>query len=64
MRLELSHCLEDDISMYDGGQNRFWVVPFVYYLTRLYDNKLPDWFDKDKILKLKEFLKENEIEYE
>ena len=50
MRLELSHCLEDDISMYDGGQNRFWVVPFVYYLTRLYDNKLPDWFDKDKIL--------------
>lgn len=49
MRLELPQCLEDDISMYDGGQNRFWVVPFVYYLTRLYGNKLPDWFDKDKI---------------
>lgn len=50
IQLELSHCLEDDISMYDGGQNCFWVVPFVYYLERLYDNKLPDWFDKDKIL--------------
>lgn len=42
--------VENDIFMYDGGKNRFWVAPFVYYLTRFYDNKLPDWFDKDKIL--------------
>ncbi len=41
---------ENNVAMYDGGQNCFWVVPFVYYLERLYDNKLPDWFDKDKIL--------------
>ena len=49
IQLELSHCLEDDISMYDGGHNYLWVVPFVHYLTRFYNNKLPDWFDCDKI---------------
>lgn len=42
--------VENDIFMYDGGKNRFWVAPFVHYLTRFYDNKLPDWCDKDKIL--------------
>ena len=38
------------LSLYDGGRNRFWVVPFVHYLSRFYNNKLPEWFDKSKIL--------------
>ncbi|MBQ4437936.1 hypothetical protein II898_03585 [bacterium] len=51
MQQEVSQSLlENDVLMYDGGKNRFWVVPFVHYLTRFYSNKLPDWFDKDKIL--------------
>lgn len=41
---------ENVLSLYDGGRNRFWVVPFVHYLSRFYNNKLPEWFDKSKIL--------------
>ena len=41
---------ENELSLYDGGRNRFWVVPFVHYLSRFYNNKLPEWFDKSKIL--------------
>lgn len=40
----------DEIEIYDGGQNRRWVVPFVYYLKKLFNNKLPSWVDKNKIL--------------
>ena len=51
MEQEVSYFIEEnDISIYDGGRNRFWVVPFVHYLSRFYNNKLPDWFDKNKIL--------------
>lgn len=41
---------ENGLSLYDGGRNQFWVVPFVHYLSRFYNNKLPEWFDKSKIL--------------
>lgn len=51
MEQEVSYFIEEnDISIYDGGRNRFWVVPFVHYLSRFYNNKLPAWFDKNKIL--------------
>lgn len=41
---------ENGISSFDGGRNRAWVVPFIYYVTRFYNNKLPEWFDKNKVL--------------
>lgn len=51
MKKEVSCFLENNkIELYDGGQNRYWVVPFVHYISRFYDNKLPDWFDNSKIL--------------
>ena len=51
MQQEVSRFIvEDGISIYDGGQNRFWVVPFVHYLAMFYNKKLPDWFEKNKIL--------------
>ena len=50
MRDEVVMLLEEQgISIYDGGQNRSWVTPFVYYINKLYNNKLPDWFDQSKI---------------
>ena len=51
MEKEASCFLENDsIDKYDDGENRFWVVPFVHYINRLYNNKLPEWVDKIKIL--------------
>lgn len=51
MQQEVSYfSAENELSLYDGGRNRFWVVPFVHYLSRFYNNKLPEWFDKSKIL--------------
>ena len=51
MQQEVSVLIEDqDISMFDGGYNDEWVIPFVYYITKVYNNKLPDWFNKSKIL--------------
>lgn len=51
MQQEVSYfSAENDLSLYDGGRNRFWIVPFVHYLSRFYNNKLPEWFDKSKIL--------------
>ena len=40
MEKEVSCFLEKDgIDVYDGGRNRFWVIPFVHYVSRLYNNK-------------------------
>ena len=51
MEKEASCFLENDsIDKYDDGENRFWVVPFVHYINRLYNNKLPKWVDKIKVL--------------
>lgn len=51
MQQEVSYfSAENELSLYDGGRNRFWVVPFVHYLSRFYSNKLPEWFEKSKIL--------------
>lgn len=51
MEKDASCFLENDsIDKYDDGKNRFWVVPFVYYITHLYNNKLPEWVDKIKVL--------------
>lgn len=51
MQQEVSYfSAENELSLYDGGRNRFWVVPFVHYLSRFYSNKLPEWFEKNKIL--------------
>ena len=51
MQQEVSYfSAENELSLYDGGRNRFWVVPFVHYLSRFYSNKLPEWFEKIKIL--------------
>ncbi|MBD5447344.1 MAG: hypothetical protein HDR32_06300 [Treponema sp.] len=51
MEKEVSYFLANDgIEAYDGGGNRYWVVPFVHYIGRFYSNILPDWIDKKKIL--------------
>ena len=50
MQNEVSSFVEEqDISIYDNGQNRAWVTPFVYYISKLYNNKLPVWFNQSKI---------------
>jgi hypothetical protein len=43
---------QHDITFYDGGRNRNWVAPFIYYLNSLYNNELPDWVDKDFLLNM------------
>ena len=51
MEMEVVELMNHDpIDNYDGGQNRRWVVPFVYYVKNFYNNKLPKWFDENKIL--------------
>lgn len=51
MKEEISELINiHDISYYDGGRNRNWVVPFVYFVSKFYNNRLPYWFDKSKIL--------------
>lgn len=51
MKNDVSILLEnDDIELYDGGNNRYWVVPFIHYLKRFYNNKLPEWVNKQKLL--------------
>lgn len=39
-----------DVSFFDNGRNRPWVVPFVFFLNKIYDNSLPEWFERIKIL--------------
>lgn len=52
MELEIPELInEQDLSFYDGGANRTWVYPFVWYISNLYNNVLPDWFNKDALLK-------------
>ncbi len=51
MEKDVSYFLtNDEIEAYDDGGNRYWVVPFVHYIGRFYNNNLPDWMDKKKIL--------------
>ena len=50
MQIEVACFIEkQDMAWYDEGKNKNWVVPFVYYLTLFYDNKLPEWFDINTI---------------
>jgi len=51
MKKEISELINThDISYYDDGGNRNWVVPFVYFVSKFYNNRLPYWFDKSKIV--------------
>lgn len=51
MELEISELIDkQDLSFYDGGGNRYWVYPFVWYISNLYNNVLPEWFNKEALL--------------
>ena len=51
MELEIPELInKQDLSFYDGGANRTWVYPFVWYVSNLYNNVLPDWFNKESLL--------------
>lgn len=51
LELEIPELIEQDISFYDGGGNRYWVYPFVWYISNLYNNVLPECFYKETLLK-------------
>lgn len=55
LELENPELIEQDVSFYDGGGNRYWVYPFVWYISNLYNNVLPEWFNKEALLKLVAF---------
>lgn len=56
MELEIPELIEEqDLSFYDGGGNRYWVYPFVWYISNLYNNVLPEWFNKKALLKFVAF---------
>ena len=56
MELEISDLIDkQDLSFYDGGGNRYWVYPFVWYISNLYNNVLPEWFNKKALLKFVAF---------
>lgn len=56
MELEISELIDkQDLSFYDGGGNRYWVYPFVWYISNLYNNVLPEWFNKKALLKFVAF---------
>lgn len=51
MQQDVASLIEkENIDSYDGARNKPWVEPFIYYVIKLYSNKLPEWFDKDKIV--------------
>ena len=51
MELEIPELInEQDLSFYDGGANRTWVYPFVWYISNIYNNVLPNWFNKEALL--------------
>lgn len=56
MELEIPELIDkQDLSFYDGGGNRYWVYPFVWYISNLYNNVLPEWFNKKALLKFVAF---------
>lgn len=56
MELELPNILNSqDITVFDGGRNERIIVPFVYYLESLYENKLPDFVNPQEMLKFVAF---------
>ena len=51
MELEVKELVQkQDISAYDGGGNRYWVYPFICYVSYIYNGVLPDWFEKKYLL--------------
>jgi hypothetical protein len=40
------------IQCFDGSKQTFWLAPFLYFLKKLYDLSIPEWLDKENILKL------------
>ena len=56
MELEFPGILNSqDITVFDGGKNEYQIVPFVYYLNNLYENKLPDFLNPHEMLKFVAF---------
>lgn len=56
MELECPGILDSqDITVFDGGKNEYQIVPFVYYLNNLYENKLPDFLNPHEMLKFVAF---------
>lgn len=55
LELENPELIEQDVSFYDGGGNKYWVYPFVWYISNLYNNVLPEWFNKKALLKFVAF---------
>lgn len=44
-----------DITIFDGGKNWVQIVPIIYYLKKLYNNKLPSFIDPQKLMMLVAF---------
>lgn len=50
MKIECQELLNKSTLLnYEGGGNRAWVIPFVYYISILYSNILPAWIDSNKM---------------
>ena len=44
-----------DITIFDGGKNWVQIVPIIYYLKKLYNNKLPSFINPQELLMLVAF---------
>ena len=56
MELEFPNILNSqDITVFDGGKNKRIIVPFVYYLESLCENKLLDFINHQEMLKFVAF---------
>ena len=50
MQIEVSEIVKQSVGAFFDVQNiNNWMEPFLYYTALLYDSKIPDWFDKNKI---------------
>ena len=50
MRNEVTGIVKQSAGAFFDVQNRNnWMEPFLYYAALLYDSKIPDWFDKNKV---------------
>lgn len=50
MRIEVTGIVKQSAGAFFDVQNRNnWMEPFLYYAALLYDSKIPDWFDKNKV---------------
>jgi len=51
MKIEVLEFInEQDYTSFDGGNNRKWIVPFVFYISHIFNNHIPGWIEKNYMI--------------